>query len=440
MILEDYLKRNAERYADKVAVRCGKEQLTYRQLYLAALERAVEMNASSEYGRPRLVPFRASQSIDFLIHYFAIHLAGNAAMPLEKGIPEDLYRYYQEMAVLAIVPEGTADVLFTTGTTGKSKGVVISHQTLISDAENLVSGQGYHTDMTFLICGPLNHIGSLSKIYPILLVGGALVILEGMRDLNAFFQTIADVEGKVATFLVPASISMLLALGRRQLAEVADKIELIETGAAPITQTCMEQLCQLLPHTRLYNTYASTETGIIATYDYNAGECLAGCLGKPMPHSSITISEEGRVVCGGDTLMTGYLGDAKLTDSVLRDGKIYTNDLGRIDDKGRLRLEGRNDDIINVGGFKVNPLEVEEAALSCPAIADCICVTFQHPVLGTALRLLYVVKSGEDFELRTFAKGLQEKLEPYKVPQRFERVEHIERTYNGKLNRKFYRL
>lgn len=439
MILEDYLKRNSELYADKVAVRCGGKQLSYRQLYQSALERAAQMKTSSLHVHPRLVPFRASQSIDFLIHYFAIHLAGDAAMPLEKGISADLYLAYQKMAVSAMVPDGTADVLFTTGTTGKSKGVIISHQAIIADAENLISGQGYHHNLTFLICGPLNHIGSLSKIYPILLVGGSLVILDGMRDLNVFFQTIEEVEGRVATFLVPASISMLLTLGQRQLEQVADKIELIETGAAPIMQSSMLRLCELLPHTRLYNTYASTETGIIATYDYNKSECLAGCLGNPMWHSTITISEEGRVICGGKTLMSGYLGDDELTASILRNGKIYTNDLGRIDEQGRLRLEGRNDDILNVGGFKVNPLEVEEAALSCPEIADCVCVAFQHPVLGNVLKLLYSVKSGKDFQLPSFAKELQKKLEPYKVPKQFEKVDYIERTYNGKLNRKYYR-
>lgn len=439
MFLEDYLKRNAENLSDKVAVKCGSEQLTYQQLYGAVVERAGQLQEKYGNVSSRIVAFRASQSIDFLVEYFAIHLSHHVAMPLEKGMSDALFFQYQEIAAKASVPNGTADVLFTTGTTGKSKGVLISHRTIIANAENLIERQGFHQDMTFLICGPLNHIGSLSKIYPIILVGGSLVILEGMKDLSAFFRCMDEALGKVATFLVPSSISMLLALGKRQLVQCADKIELIETGAAAITQGCMQQLCAILPHTRLFNTYASTETGIIASFDYNQGECLAGCLGTPMRHSSLEISEEGCVLCGGDTLMSGYLNADELTASVFRNGKILTKDLGELDEKGRLHLLGRDDDIVNVGGFKVNPLEVENVVMSYPAIADCICITFEHPVLGTALKLLYVLKPEADFQLRPFAKFLQKQLEPYKVPQRFELVARIERTYNGKLNRKFYK-
>lgn len=460
--LEDYLKKNAEMYADKLAVKCKDEQLTYLQLYRAVVSRSIEIrkvqNASScqrgdaHFAQPRLVPFRASQSIDFLIEYFAIHLAGCVAMPLEKDMPEERFQEYQAMAESTFVPSeksdvaaavslplDAADVLFTTGTTGKSKGVIVSHHAIIADAENLVEAQGYHADLTFLICGPLNHIGSLSKVYPIILVGGTLVILEGMKDIKSFFESIERAEGKVATFLVPSSINMLLALAEKQLMEVSDKMEFIETGASAIPQTTMLRLCHALPHSRLYNTYASTETGIIATYDFGQGECLPGCLGKPMRHSSIEISENGKVVCGGDTLMSGYLGDEALTSIVLRKGKVHTQDLGLFDEQGRLRLQGRDGDVINVGGFKVNPLEVEQAALSFSGISDCICVTFLHPVLGDVLKLLYVTKEHGKFQLRSFVQCLKEKLEPYKIPQRYEEVERIERTYNGKLNRKFYR-
>lgn len=442
MVLEDYLKNDAEKYADKVAVRCGTQQLTYLQLWHAVVERATCLRKNQTVkgcAVGQLMPFRASQTIDFLIDYFAIHLSGNVAMPLERGISDELLAQYEQLAVNVVPPMGTADVLFTTGTTGKSKGVVISHATIVADAENLIEAQGYHHDLTFIICGPLNHIGSLSKIYPIILVGGSLVILEGMKDLESFFRSMDETDGKVATFLVPSSISMLLALAEKQLRSHADQIELIETGAAPMTQTCMQRLCEVLPHTKLYNTYASTETGIIATFNYNQGECLAGCLGKPMRHSQVTISEEGHVVCSGKTLMSGYLNEPELTRSVLRGGKVYTADLGRIDEHGRLRLTGRDDDIINVGGYKVNPIEVEEAAMALRMVDDCICVTFEHPVLGKALKLLYVNRNNDAFNLRQFAKSLQQKLESYKVPQRYEKVETIERTYNGKLNRKFYR-
>ena len=205
-----------------------------------------------------------------------------------------------------------------------------------------------------------------------------------------------------------------------------------------MSQADMESLCQLLPRTRLYNTYASTETGIICTHNYNSDYCMAGCLGRPMRHSSVFITPDGNVACKGDTLMEGYVGDEELTRKVLRDGVLYTSDCGRIDQQGRLHLTGRMGDIINIGGYKVNPIEVEDAALSFPAVADCICAPSPHPVLGTVLRLYVVPKADTVVNKKELATHLTQKLERYQVPQLFTITDHIERTYNGKLNRKFY--
>ena len=140
---------------------------------------------------------------------------------------------------------------------------------LISDGyENLVEAQEYDGDLTFIINGPLNHIGSLSKIYPVIYTGGTIQLIDGMKDINRFFEVIDDANTKVATFLVPACIRMLLTFAKDKLTSHANKIDFIETGAAPMPLEDMRLLCQVLPQTRLYNTYASTETGIISTFNY----------------------------------------------------------------------------------------------------------------------------------------------------------------------------
>ena len=516
--LEDYLRQDAELYPDKVALICGDENVTYQELWHRVAARAEQLGAEANTEqlqaeadssisqgsvKEKLVPFRAVCEIDTLVLYFAIHLAGGIAMPLEKDLPEEQFHEFCQLAKryggseacsvtekpsLDTIPDGTADVLFTTGTTGKQKGVLISHATILADAENLVAAQGYHHDLTFIICGPLNHIGSLSKVYPMILVGGTIILLDGIKNMDAWFRAMEqplhqsstkalsfgsddasslsnNKKHSFASFLVPASLRMLMAFSADRLQRNADRIEFIETGAAPMAQADMERLCQLLPHTRLYNTYASTETGIVATYDYNHGECLAGCLGKPMKHSEIVIvSDEdsvasfnrasssdsqpssekghvnglGRVACKGKTLMSGYLGDTELTASVLREDIVYTADLGRIDEQGRLRLEGRAGDVINVGGYKVAPTEVEDAAMSLPMVKDCICIPSQHRVLGTVLKLLVVLADGYELDKRAIAKGLHQHLESYKIPMFYEQVDAIKRTFNGKIDRKSY--
>ena len=443
MTLEDYLQQNAQRYPDKVAVIGGNERLTYDQLWQRVQAKADELSVSEA---PRCIPFRASQTVGFLITYLAIHLSGRVAVPLEKNIPEGLYQEIcDRLSCLSSCMSschddtlnGIADVLFTTGTTGQSKGVMISHRTIIADAENLIAGQGFSHDLTFVVHGPLNHIGSLSKIFPVLLLGATLHILDGLKDAEAFFR-VFESQGKYATFFVPANIRFLLSFDAKRFAALADRLDFIESGGAPLAHADMLQLCQLLPHTRLYNTYASTETGIIATYDFNDGECLAGCLGRPMPHSRIAITPEGLISCQGDTLMSGYLGDPELTATVLRDDTVYMSDYGHIDEQGRLHIGGRENDVINVGGFKVAPTEVEDVAMSVPGIKDCICISADHPIMGRALKLLVVMVEDTEFSKRTIARYLADRLEPYKVPMLYEQVEAVARTYNGKLNRKHY--
>ena len=432
MRLVDYLHKNAGLYPGKIAAICGGEKITWRELS----EKVIERSASFKKGQ--VVPFRSSQSIDFIVTYFAIHQAGAVAAPLEKDIPESRFREISSLLSSSTVPEGTADILYTTGTTGKSKGVMISHRTIIADAENLIEGQGFSHNLLFIISGPLNHIGSLSKIFPVTMQGATLYILEGMKDLEKFFEALDYPAEKVATFFVPATIRMLLMFSGERLSQYAGKIDFIESGAAPLAHSDMLRLCEVLPKTRLYNTYASTETGIISTYNFNDGECIPGCLGRPMSHSKVTITDEGKISCQGDTLMSGYVNDPELTATILKDNTIYTSDIAELDERGRIRLKGRESDVINVGGFKVSPSEVEDAAMSYHGVKDCICVGTPHPITGMALKLIVVLEEGLALDRQSLARHLKERLEIYKVPLLYRQESEIKRTYNGKLDRKFY--
>lgn len=338
--------------------------------------------------------------------------------------------------------------LYTTGTTGKSKGVVISQKAVISNSENLIAGQGFTHDLVFVIAGSMKHLGCWSKIFPVLMLGATIYVIEdGMKDIDGFFKAFElplekyslPANTKFATFLVPSNIRILLQFASDRLEALADRMDFLETGAAPMPHSDMLTLCKILPKTRLYNTYASTETGVVSTYNYNDGECIAGCLGHALPHSQFLITPEGRIACKGDTLMTGYKDEPELTRSVLHDDTLFTADNGYIDEQGRLHILGRDDDTINTGGFKVAPSEVEDVALSMPDIDDCICISQPHPVLGNALALLVVLRNGAKLDKRAIALHLSTKLKRYQIPLTYKEVDKIQRTFNGKLNRKYYK-
>lgn len=435
--IESHLELSSIRFPEKIAFVDDHASITYAELFRAACERADRLLAEGFFPG-KIVMLEATPTIDYFINYFAVHLAHGVVVPLAKDLPANERAAISEQIEGSIVPEGTADILFTTGTTGKSKGVVISHETILADAENLVCAHGYSHDLTFIISGPLNHCGCWSKVFPCVMTGATMVLKNGIKDLNDFFEALTAAKGKIATFQVPSSLKIIMEFGADRLATFANRFEFIETGGAPMAHKDMLALCALLQKTRLFNTYASTETGIISTYNFNDGRCIFGCVGKSMKHSSIAINEAGRIVCSGATLMTGYLNDDDLTRSILKDGQLVTADNGRIDDDGNLHILGRSDDILIVGGYNVSPLDIEEVAMGFEKIKDCICIAAPHIVLGTALKLLYIPKDGETFTKKDIAFFLKSKLEPHQLPLAYEVVDTINMTFNGKKDRKSY--
>lgn len=433
MRIIDCLERHATASPDKLfATQSDGTSVTYGAFMADVRRRA---SVLSDEHRPHTARvMRTSQTISYLADYFACHLADVVAVPVEHDLPAEKLAEIERMVADVTFPDEAADVLFTTGTTGAPKGVVLSHKALMADAENLAQTLGFHANLTFIINGPLNHFGSHSKVLPVVLTGGSLYVMEGMKRLDDFYCAIDHIEGHVATFLVPASIRMLVQFTADRLAANATRIEMIETGAAPITQADMRRMSELLPATRLFNTYAGSESGVVCTYNYNDGQCLQGCVGRPYPLSHIEL-RDGVVVCSGDGLMMGYLGQ----DLTSPPSEIVTSDLGRIDSEGRLFLIGRQSDIINVGGMKVSPVEVEDAAAAViEGLKDCICIGQKHAVMGQVPKLLVVMADGVALDKRAAARGLRARLESYKMPVDIEAVGSIARTYNGKLDRKFY--
>ncbi len=481
------------------------ETLSYSQLWNAILEKSGELSAAGLKPRRPYV-FRATQDADFIVTYCAVHLLGAVAVPLGAGVTEENFlavKMETESASFSgregfpvpaatgsglsscesgpasfsgaepqrgeTFPDGISDVLFTTGTTGKSKGVMLSETYYAACTDSFFDAMPFGEDLLFIVSGPLNHIASLLKIYPTLSCGDTLCILDGLKDMNSFFNVFNLPFKRFATFLVPAAIRMLMEFSYDKLRSVASKIAFIETGAAPITGSDMERLARALPDSRLYNTYGGTEIGCAASYDFNDWKWMEGCVGKPTKNCAIEIADDGTVVVCGLNVMSGYLNDEEGTREVLRDGKIHLSDLGHFDVDGLLHLTGRLGDVINVGGYKVNPLEVENAAASFPGVKDSICIAAEHPVAGPVLKLLVqfdpaaaaghtvagnsaaghpesfsapdsgaASSAPAELDSRALARHLKSRLESYKVPVIYETADSIRYTYNGKKDRKFY--
>lgn len=438
MTLEEGIRKFAAVAPDKTAVVCRTGQVTYAELHDAVSRKVEQMKAAGLKPHTPYV-YRASQDTDFIVTYCAVHTIGAIAVPLGHDVPEDYFESVCSRVKACSYDDDIVDILFTTGTTGNAKGVMLSQTCLDSCAENFIVDMGFSSDLAFIISGPLNHIASLFKIHPMLTIGGTVCVVDGMKDLNAFYDIFNMPFDKFGIFLVPSTIRMLLQFSFDRLSSLSDRIDIIETGTAPMMQNDMVLLSRALPDTRLYNTLGGTEIGCVCTYNFNDGIYKENCVGRPMKNSSVEISEEGDVIISGRTVMSGYVGDEEATRAVMADGKIHGSDLGYWDEDGMLRLRGRRDDVINVGGYKVDPAEIENAAASHPCVKECICIASAHPIMGNVLKLLVVLHDGYTLDKQSLAAHLKERLEGHKVPFLYEATGNLKRMYNGKLDRKSYR-
>lgn len=354
------------------------------------------------------------------------------------------------MADFAWNPVGISDecseIVFTTGTTGKSKGVMLSSRCLDTYLKAINPTFKLVNNSVFLVTTPLNHVGGLHRIHQCMSVGCTAVILDGIKDLKSFFHSI-EVYGVTHTYLPPASVKMLLALAKKNLALLDGKLQFIYTASAPFPMKDIETLMEILPHTRLHQGYGSSETGSICNCCYNAPGNTVNSLGKPYDCVEVVLHDEngtvitepykeGLISSRSKMNMLGYYKEPELTTEVLKDGFIYSHDLMFFDEKGELHFAGRGDDVINIRGFKVTPTEVEDVALRYETIAECACVPFEDKVYGRVLKMFVVMKEGHVFNIEDITLYLETKLEAYKLPKYIECISEIPKTYNGKIDRK----
>ena len=472
----------------KLAVMTPDDRVSYGALYAYARGYASYL-VSSGLTRGDIVVLKATQTIEYAIQYLGIHLAGGVVTSLGRTVSDsemvDVAKSIGAAAIITdsaladetcsavAVPRGnvrdiasehvsdgvelrfpdladSADILFTTGTTGATKGVELSHRALVATAENLIFGCEYRDDTVIIVPGPLNHANAIRKLYTSFVNGSSACLLNGISDTKPFFSVLDSAEGSIACCLPPAAIRKIFQLTKDKIGTYRDRIDFIESASAPLPEADKDRLCELLPKTRLYNNYGSSEAASVCMYDYNRYRGRDNCVGKAMPNSSIIIVDDehheirsskdnvGLIACIGDVNMNGYVNEPELTREVLEDGIVYTNDLGYIDDEGFVYVIGRTGDVINVGGLKVAPSEVESAVLAYDGIADCICIAIRDEITSNALKLLVVMEEGRELDVQDLASVLTRRLESFKIPRAYEVVDSVERTYNGKLNRKFY--
>lgn len=343
--------------------------------------------------------------------------------------------------------EAIAEILYTTGTTGKPKGIMISNSNNVAVAENILYGTEMKKDSVELVPLPLSHSHGLRSCYAHFINGSTVVLADGVLKVKEIFELIEKYH-VTALDLSPSAAKILLKLSKGNFSNYKEQIDYIQIGTAMLGEDVKADMCQIFDQSRLYNCYGSTESGRSCILDFNHMRGYSNCIGRPSKNAKFVITDENRkpiesskenmglVAVAGKMNMLGYWKDEATTGTVKQGDFIYTNDIGYIDSEGFVYVLGRADDVINYQGIKIAPEDIEQGAMKFSQILDCACVPMPDKICGQVPKLFVVVEDQENFRRKEFLEYLSTVLEANKMPKKIELIDSIPRTANGKVQRK----
>jgi len=327
--------------------------------------------------------------------------------------------------------DDTALLVYTSGTTGRPKGVILDHANVKAMVGMLGEHLGLGADDRALLVLPLFHANALlaSLLVP-LATGGSTVILEGFSK-SGFWD---EVERWRPTYfsLVPAMYLMLNAMDPDVQPDTSS-LRFCVCGAAPVPAQALTDFYERY-RTPIVEGYGLSETTVACTLDPLDGPQKPGTVGPPLPGCEVRIADDGEVLVRGPNVMRGYLNKPDATAEALVDGWLHTGDMGELDEDGYLKIVDRKKGMIIRGGENIYPTEIENLLTEHPGVLEAAVVGRSDEVMGEE-PVAFVAFSGEEVdteELRAFAA---ERLARYKVPREFRPIDQLPRNPVGKLDK-----
>jgi len=344
-----------------------------------------------------------------------------------------------------------ACLFYTGGTTGRAKGVVLTHANLAINALNTSAILGLGPDTVHLHCGPLFHLGAGARVFSTTLFAGAHVVLPRF-DAQEVLRTI-EAERVTLAVVVPAMVTALLeapGFGRHDLSS----LRRLSYGAAPMPPALLKALMARLPGVGLVQSYGQTELSPVATMlrpeDHVAGSPRLRSAGQVVPNVDLRIADAndtplqpgdiGEVQVRGPTVMPGYWNRPEESATALRGGWMHTGDAGFLDAEGYLFLVDRLKDMIVTGGENVYSVEVENALHEHPGVLECAVFGVPHPRWGEAVHAVIVPRPGAVLDETSLLAHCRARIAGYKCPKSFDiRAEPLPRSGVGKVQKRALR-
>jgi HIP---CoA ligase len=494
------------RHGDRVAVRDGAASLTYGELLVASREFAAALAASGLLPGERvaiwspnsvewvvaalgifsvggvLIPvntrFKGTETADLLVRsrarvlitatdflgndYVAMLESTGADLPdldtvvvaqgpasgpatdwhgfLDRTTPEALAEVDRRSAALG--PDDPSDILFTSGTTGVPKGVMMTHGRTLRVATDWVAMTGLTAGDLYLMVNPYFHMFGLKAGILASVASGATMLPEPVFDVD---RVLSRVAAEHVTVLPgpPTLYQAILDHPSRDRHDLSS-LRVAVTGAADIPVKLIRRIHDELPFSKIVTGYGLTEGGTAcATSEQDDAEAIATTVGRPRPGFEVRVvdgagaevraGQAGEVLLRGNSVMVGYLDDPDETAKVLSpEGWLRTGDLGVIDDAGRLRIVGRVKDMFIVGGFNAYPAEIENALLRHPAVQQVAVIGIPDERLGE-VGMAFVVAGPEPVTEAGIIEWSRGQMANYKVPRAVAIVDELPVNATGKV-------
>jgi acyl-CoA synthetase (AMP-forming)/AMP-acid ligase II len=360
--------------------------------------------------------------------------------------------------ICEIGDEDITILMYTSGTTGRPKGVPLRHSAFVTYVLDNVEPANPDIGERNLLTVPLYHVAGIQAMLAAI-YGGRTLVLMRQFEVKEWIETI-EREQATRAMLVPTMLKRVIddpEFGQHDLSS----LKVITYGAAPMPFEVIHKAIQVMPWVRFINAFGQTETASTITTLGPEDHIIEGTeeekqkklkrltssIGKPLPDVEVKIVDEegkslptrqvGEILARGPRIMTGYWQDEQKTSQVMtKDGWLRTNDMGWMDEDGYIYLVGRADDMIIRGGENISPEEVEDVLRSHPKVEEAAVIGVPDPEWGQQPRAIVVVKKGEVVTSEEIMEHCRSRLAGFKRPRSVIFIDALPRNPMGKVLRK----
>ncbi|MBU1276954.1 MAG: long-chain fatty acid--CoA ligase [Proteobacteria bacterium] len=365
--------------------------------------------------------------------------------------PSGLAREYEEFLASGqpsedrpgVTEDHPCQIMYTSGTTGRPKGAVITHRNVIWNLFNTIHGRDDRAGQVSIIVGPLYHTAALNNHLTIQVALGGTSVLVKNFDAEGLLATIQEERATV----ISGSPAMYNLLMQHPAAGNYDTTSITKctTGADKLAMETKRRLMKFFPNIEgVYDVYGCTEASpCIAILGARDSLRKDASVGPALPFLQVRVVDEmgralgpdqvGELVCRGPNVMRGYHNNPEGTAEAIRDGWLHTGDLARMDQEGFLYIVDRKKDMIVSGGENIYPRELEEVLYTHPEIADAAVVGLPDPLWGESVCAFVALKPGSRLQAGEVVELCKANLASYKKPKRVEFLQEIPRNPSGKV-------